>query len=155
MDQNLMKTSKKQLATKLFVAALTITSACISVFSVADDRILATKSRVHQCFYEIGSNVFSCPDGAFISDLSTTHTLVADAGSLPGQAVQTGENAVASVENPQYMAGDFYAGGDLVSHLGQLYQCKPYPANNLCGQAPASYEPGTGWNWEKAWVKVK
>jgi len=153
MDQDSTRPVKPGLAAGLLAAG--IATAFAPAGNAANDQLPSIKSRVHQCFYQNGANAASCPDGAFVSGLSAPHTFIADAGSLAGQAAQAASHTIASAHSRQYVAGTFYASGDLVSHLGQLYRCRPYPANNLCGQAPASYEPGTGWEWEKAWVKVK
>ena len=154
MDKNKTRPARTRLATLLLVATLA-GSAFAPPCHAIDSRIPSTKSSVHQCFYSNASNAALCPDGAFISDLSAAHTVLADAGGPLAQAARADRRAIVSAQNRQYMAGAFYASGDVVTHQGQLYRCRPYPANNLCGQAPASYEPGTGWDWEKAWVKVK
>ena len=43
-----------------------------------------------------------------------------------------------------------YSGGDLVSHNGGVYQCKPWPYSGWCGVNEA-YEPGRGAAWSNAW----
>jgi len=50
-----------------------------------------------------------------------------------------------------YVPGHAYKGGEIVTHNGVDYQCKPFPAAGWCGQAPASYEPGKGSHWTDAW----
>ena len=121
----------------------------------AESRILSFKTSVHQCFYQNNEGDLVCPDGAFISDISSAHTLITATNGTTGYSPQFADRKIALATIEEYAAGALYAGGDLATHIGHVYQCKPYPASNLCGQAPASYEPGTGWDWEKVWVEVK
>ncbi|EMD9436702.1 chitinase [Burkholderia cepacia] len=53
---------------------------------------------------------------------------------------------------PAYKAGTQYKAGDVVSNLGKLYQCKPFPYSGWCSGAPAAYEPGKGFAWSDAWT---
>ena len=124
----------------------------------AENRVLSYKTGIHQCFYQHSQGLPGCPDGAFVSDISRAHAriVVADGSSTNSpRATEAGDSQIALATSEKYTVGALYAGGDEVTHIGHLYRCKPYPASNLCGQAPASYEPGTGWNWEEAWVEVK
>ncbi|MDZ3994226.1 N-acetylglucosamine-binding protein GbpA [Pseudomonas sp. Teo4] len=39
---------------------------------------------------------------------------------------------------------------------GEVFECKPFPAEGWCGiysQSANHYEPGTGSNWQDAWIK--
>lgn len=141
---------------KLSVAVFLAFALAISLQQVsAESSMLSFKTSVHQCLYQNNLANPACPDGAFISDISDAHTLVADAGLNTQSFEQAESSTIALAMNQKYTAGSFYTGGDRVTHIGHLYQCRPYPASNLCGQAPATYEPGTGWDWEQAWVQVK
>lgn len=55
-------------------------------------------------------------------------------------------------QHPQYQAGTQYQAGDIVSNLGKLYQCKPFPYSGWCSGAPSAYEPGKGFAWSDAWT---
>lgn len=57
-------------------------------------------------------------------------------------------------QHPQYKAGTQYNAGDIVSNLGKLYQCKPFPYSGWCSAAPSAYEPGKGFAWSDAWTLV-
>jgi chitin-binding protein len=35
----------------------------------------------------------------------------------------------------------------------KLYQCKPLPYAAWCANDSAHYRPGTGWNWQDAWIE--
>ena len=117
-----------------------LTLLCLPAQATNVNHGLSFKSRVHRCFLQKTGN---CPDGAFIPGPVRTHTFVA--GRI---------SRMARTDPPRYMAGMEYKEGDRVLHLGRVYRCKSYPASNLCGAAPASYEPGTGWKWERAWVEI-
>ncbi|WP_051563737.1 trypsin-like serine protease [Enterovibrio calviensis] len=52
-----------------------------------------------------------------------------------------------------YVAGTQYSAGDIVVHNNNTYECKPWPYNLWCGAAPSAYAPGTGTNWQDAWIK--
>ncbi|KAI9765078.1 MAG: hypothetical protein M1840_007785 [Geoglossum simile] len=43
-----------------------------------------------------------------------------------------------------------YAGGEVVKHGNQVYQCKGWPQNGWCGQK--GYEPGVALYWQDAWI---
>ncbi|KAH0551266.1 hypothetical protein GP486_007446 [Trichoglossum hirsutum] len=50
---------------------------------------------------------------------------------------------------PDWQVGT-YAGGEVVKHAGQVYQCKGWPQSGWCGQV--GYEPGVTLYWPNAWV---
>jgi chitinase len=56
--------------------------------------------------------------------------------------------------NPPYREGTAYKGGEVVTNLGKLYRCKPFPYSGWCGQAAWAYEPGRGLYWADAWDAV-
>jgi len=147
---------KSKLTTRLLMPVLLVGVLSGASFQIsAENRVLTYKTDIHQCFYQHDKENPGCPDGAFVSDISRAHAQFMDATSTANDPPQTEVNQVALATSEKYTVGALYAGGDQVTHIGHLYRCKPYPASNLCGQAPASYEPGTGWNWEDAWVEVK
>ncbi|WP_322881622.1 lytic polysaccharide monooxygenase [Pandoraea sputorum] len=74
-----------------------------------------------------------------------------DGSNNPGSGGDTGNNP-GTGNYPAYQAGFAYKGGEIVSHNGKLYQCKPYPYSGWCGQAREAYEPGKGWAWSDAWI---
>ncbi|WP_330997219.1 glycosyl hydrolase family 18 protein [Burkholderia stagnalis] len=85
--------------------------------------------------------------------LSSTakHTVVVkakDAGGGEGGGNGGGEGG----KHPAYKAGTQYNAGDIVSNLGKLYQCKPFPYSGWCSGAPTAYEPGKGFAWNDAWT---
>lgn len=54
---------------------------------------------------------------------------------------------------PGYQPGVSYGGGDRVSNVGNVYECKPWPYSGWCG-AGSAYEPGVGWAWADAWNQI-
>ncbi|WAI83146.1 MULTISPECIES: lytic polysaccharide monooxygenase [Achromobacter] len=56
---------------------------------------------------------------------------------------------------PAYKAGTAYKAHERVTNLGKVYECKPWPYTNWCGQSPFHYEPGKGGYWTQAWTLVK
>lgn len=56
---------------------------------------------------------------------------------------------------PAYKAGTAYKALERVTNLGKVYECKPWPYTNWCGQSPFHYEPGKGGYWTQAWDLVK
>ena len=55
---------------------------------------------------------------------------------------------------PAYQPNTTYQPGAKVKNLGNVYQCKEFPASGWCGQAPAAYAPGVGYAWKNAWTKL-
>ncbi|MCR9772926.1 trypsin-like serine protease [Vibrio harveyi] len=53
-----------------------------------------------------------------------------------------------------YQAGTNYTAGDVVTNRGASYQCKPWPNTLWCGSTPSAYEPGIGYAWTDAWLKL-
>ncbi|WP_319803640.1 immunoglobulin-like domain-containing protein [Shewanella subflava] len=53
-------------------------------------------------------------------------------------------------EYPEYVPGQQYAAGDIVSFDGGLYQCKPWPYSGWCSNS--AYAP-SGQYWQDAWTK--
>ncbi|MGL5757255.1 immunoglobulin-like domain-containing protein [Plesiomonas sp.] len=54
---------------------------------------------------------------------------------------------------PAYQFGVAYQGGDKVTNNGGIiYECKPFPYSGWCSGASSHYAPGTGSNWQDAWV---
>lgn len=53
---------------------------------------------------------------------------------------------------PAYRVGYAYIAGDKVSHVGGIYECKPFPYTAWCAGAAWAYEPGVGASWQDAWV---
>ncbi|WP_341960467.1 lytic polysaccharide monooxygenase [Pseudomonas sp. RC10] len=35
---------------------------------------------------------------------------------------------------------------------GNVYECKPFPASGWCAQSPHHFEPGSGSDWQDAWI---
>lgn len=58
-------------------------------------------------------------------------------------------------EHPAYKEGTSYKAGDVVSHKGGLYQCKPWPYTSWCAGAAWAYEPDVGQHWSQAWEPYK
>lgn len=85
---------------------------------------------------------------------SAAHTVLvkrtSDGGNGGGDGGNDGNGG--GGQHPAYQPGTAYQGGEIVSHGGKLYQCKPFPYAGWCGQAPAAYEPGKGWAWQDAWT---
>nr|WP_310597396.1 glycosyl hydrolase family 18 protein [Aeromonas aquatica] len=52
---------------------------------------------------------------------------------------------------PVYQAGTAYKAGDIVSNVGNLYECKEFPYSGWCGASPYHYAPGVGAVWADAW----
>lgn len=59
--------------------------------------------------------------------------------------------AWAQAAYPAYQAGTAYKAGDIVSNVGNLYECKEFPYSGWCGASPYHYEPGVGVVWADAW----
>jgi predicted chitinase len=74
----------------------------------------------------------------------------AGAGSSTATSGSGGSSGACSA--PAYTTGT-YAGGEIVSSHGALYQCKPPPFSGWCGLGGA-YEPGVGFAWQDAWTLV-
>ncbi|VBB14482.1 glycosyl hydrolase family 18 protein [Burkholderia stabilis] len=84
--------------------------------------------------------------------LSSTarHTVLVKATDAGGGGESGGNGGEG--QYPAYKAGTQYNAGDIVSNLGKLYQCKPFPYSGWCSGAPAAYEPGKGTAWNDAWT---
>ncbi len=52
---------------------------------------------------------------------------------------------------PAYQAGTAYKAGDIVSNVGNLYECKEFPYSGWCGASSYHYAPGVGTVWADAW----
>lgn len=61
--------------------------------------------------------------------------------------------ALAQAAYPPYQAGTAYQAGDIVSNVGNLYECKEFPYSGWCGASPYHYEPGVGAVWGDAWKR--
>ncbi|MGY6038441.1 glycosyl hydrolase family 18 protein [Aeromonas sp. AE23HZ002T15] len=59
--------------------------------------------------------------------------------------------AWAQAAYPAYQAGTAYKAGDVVSNVGNLYECKEFPYSGWCGASPYHYAPGVGTVWADAW----
>ncbi len=59
--------------------------------------------------------------------------------------------AWAQAAYPAYQAGTAYKAGDIVSNVGNLYECKEFPYSGWCGASPYHYAPGVGVVWADAW----
>lgn len=76
-------------------------------------------------------------------------------GTDPGKGTDQGKgdkDGGQAGAHPAYKAGATYKAGDIVTHGGDLYQCKPFPNSGWCSVAPQAYEPGRGWAWKDAWL---
>ena len=54
--------------------------------------------------------------------------------------------AWAQAAYPAYQAGTAYKAGDIVSNVGNLYECKEFPYSGWCGASPYHYAPGWVWS---------
>ncbi|WP_306170136.1 glycosyl hydrolase family 18 protein [Burkholderia ubonensis] len=81
---------------------------------------------------------------------SATHTVLVKAKDAGGGG--NGGGGGEGGKYPAYKAGTQYNAGDIVSNLGKLYQCKPFPYSGWCSGAPSAYEPGKGFAWNDAWT---
>ncbi|MBP2833013.1 cellulase family glycosylhydrolase [Aquimarina sp. U1-2] len=52
----------------------------------------------------------------------------------------------------RYVENGGYSAGSEVENLGNLYECKPWPFSGWCNGIADAYAPGTGTNWEDAWI---
>lgn len=86
------------------------------------------------------SVMLTVTDGAGLSDSISHNVMVNVDSSTPPDDVAP------------YQAGTAYADGDLVSNMGGVYQCKPFPYTAWCGGAAWAYEPGVGVAWQDAWI---
>ena len=59
--------------------------------------------------------------------------------------------AWAQAAYPAYQSGTAYKAGDVVSNVGNLYECKEFPYSGWCGASPYHYAPGVGTVWADAW----
>lgn len=76
-----------------------------------------------------------------------------ETGNGGGNGVGNGGGNDGSV--PAYKAGTAYKALERVSNLGKVWECKPWPYTNWCGQSPFHYEPGKGLYWDQAWNLIK
>ncbi|MDF2455233.1 MAG: C-terminal target protein [Cytophagaceae bacterium] len=58
------------------------------------------------------------------------------------------ENTASYVENGGYNPGSRVLNGD------RKYKCKPFPYSGWCNGASWAYAPGTGSNWQDAWIDL-
>lgn len=56
--------------------------------------------------------------------------------------------------HPDYEEGAPYKDGDIVTHNGKNYKCKPHPFTAWCSGAAWAYAPGAGTAWQQAWELV-
>ncbi|MBN2802507.1 MAG: hypothetical protein JXR91_05400, partial [Deltaproteobacteria bacterium] len=49
--------------------------------------------------------------------------------------------------------GEYNSEDRVENFEGEIYECRPWPYSGWCGAADA-YEPGVGWAWKDAWIKV-
>ena len=54
--------------------------------------------------------------------------------------------AWAQAAYPAYQAGTAYKAGDIVSNVGNLYECKEFPYSGWCGPRPITTPPGWVWS---------
>ncbi len=115
-------------------------------------------------FYVDGNMVsedFSSPYTANWTAIAGSHSLTAiaiddDNASTTSSAINitvqtdTGGNCDAS----QYVEDGGYVAGSQVQNEGNLYECKPWPFTGWCNGGAGAYAPGTGTNWEDAWILV-
>ena len=66
-----------------------------------------------------------------------------------------GNDGVTDGSVQAYKAGTAYKPLERVTNLGKVYECKPWPYTNWCGQSPFHYEPGKGLYWSQAWNLIK
>ncbi len=57
--------------------------------------------------------------------------------------------------HPDYKEGTAYKDGDIVTHNGKNYKCKPHPYTAWCAGAGWAYAPGSGTAWQQAWDEVQ
>ncbi|MCH9698677.1 MAG: lytic polysaccharide monooxygenase [Gammaproteobacteria bacterium] len=50
--------------------------------------------------------------------------------------------------------GEYQPGTIVKGRDNHRYQCKPFPFSGWCNLAPAYYEPGLGYAWQDAWIKL-
>jgi chitinase len=62
----------------------------------------------------------------------------------------SGSNGCSSI--PQYVENGGYVAGSIVKNAGNQYECKPFPYTGWCNGASWAYAPGTGTNWQDAWI---
>lgn len=53
---------------------------------------------------------------------------------------------------PQYVENGGYSAGSNVKNAATQYECKPFPFSGWCNGAAWTYAPGTGTNWQDAWI---
>jgi len=58
------------------------------------------------------------------------------------------ENTASYLENGGYSAGSRVVNGS------KQYECKPFPYSGWCNGASWAYAPGTGSNWQDAWIDL-
>ncbi len=66
--------------------------------------------------------------------------------------VQSDTGGDTDCNTPQYSESDDYTEGSTVQNEGSIYECKPWPFSGWCNGIASAYAPGTGTNWEDAWV---
>jgi aryl-phospho-beta-D-glucosidase BglC (GH1 family) len=63
----------------------------------------------------------------------------------------TSGNSCAGI--PQFVQGGSYVDGSEVQNAGGKYKCKPWPYTGWCTMG-GSFTPGTGTDWQQAWIFV-
>ncbi|WP_271782501.1 Ig-like domain-containing protein [Aquimarina algiphila] len=91
-----------------------------------------------------------------------THSLVAIATDNEGASSTSSEINITvqsdtgggSCNEAQYVEDGGYVAGSKVQNDGNIYECKPWPFTGWCNGGASAYAPGSGTNWEDAWVLV-
>lgn len=51
-----------------------------------------------------------------------------------------------------YTENGGYTAGNTVKNSDRMYECRPWPYSGWCNSAAVAYAPGTGTNWQDAWI---
>jgi predicted carbohydrate-binding protein with CBM5 and CBM33 domain len=125
-----------------------------SVFDADYRRVGSVTQRVNTSAASVSIPVRSIPGAHQITLVGSS-----DDNRISLQAVRpielTGEAGGADYDHVYgEVSPALFKAGVKVLNQGEVYECKPFPAEGWCAQAPAAYEPGVGFAWQDAWNKL-
>jgi hypothetical protein len=130
-------------ACRVRIVAICTARLCIAVGTsraLAHGTMILPESRIHRCAFDGGIENHQDPACRAAIDLG---------GKQPNRTPTTG-----AIRTYPTGIGSYGPGTNVHGTNGLLYQCRPFPYSGWCNQAPPYHAPGTGWNWQDAWVRM-